>query len=89
MTLSRPDHNLLNEPMLRELADGISFVAEREDIKLSGALRPRKSASAKISTACARLQSRLKRRPLGVAGIMPRWIAASFRSRDSRLLEQW
>ena len=34
MTLSRPDHNLLNEPMLRELADGISFVAEREDIKL-------------------------------------------------------
>ena len=34
MTLNRPDHNLLNEPMLRELADGISFVAEREDIKL-------------------------------------------------------
>ena len=34
MTLNRPDHNLLNEPMLRELVDGISFVAEREDIKL-------------------------------------------------------
>ena len=34
MTLNRPDHNLLNEPMLRELADGISLVAEREDIKL-------------------------------------------------------
>ena len=34
MTLNRPEHNLLNEPMLRELADGISFVAEREDIKL-------------------------------------------------------
>ena len=34
MTLNRPDHNLLNEPMLRELADGISFVAERKDIKL-------------------------------------------------------
>ena len=34
MTLNRPDHNLLNEPMLRELADGISVVAEREDIKL-------------------------------------------------------
>ena len=34
MTLSRPDHNLLNEVMLRELADGISFVAERDDVKL-------------------------------------------------------
>jgi len=34
MTLNRPDLNLLNESMLRELADGISFVAEREDIKL-------------------------------------------------------
>ena len=34
MTLNRPDHNLLNEPMLRELADGISIVAESEDIKL-------------------------------------------------------
>src|SRR6516162_10674534 len=34
MTLNRPDHNLLNEPMLREMADGISFVAERKDIKL-------------------------------------------------------
>jgi len=34
MTLSRPEHNLLNENMLRELSDGISFVAERDDIKL-------------------------------------------------------
>jgi cyclohexa-1,5-dienecarbonyl-CoA hydratase len=34
MTLNRPEHNLLNENMLRELADGISFVAEREDVKL-------------------------------------------------------
>ena len=34
MTLNRPDHNLLNEPMLRELADGIACVAEREDVKL-------------------------------------------------------
>ena len=34
MTLTRPDHNLLNETMLRELADGISFVGEREDVKL-------------------------------------------------------
>ena len=34
MTLNRPDHNLLNESMLRELSDGISFVAERDDIKL-------------------------------------------------------
>jgi cyclohexa-1,5-dienecarbonyl-CoA hydratase len=34
MTLNRPDHNLLNENMLRELSDGITFVAEREDVKL-------------------------------------------------------
>ncbi len=34
MTLDRPDHNLLNETMLRELSDGISFVAERDDVKL-------------------------------------------------------
>jgi len=34
ITLNRPEHNLLNESMLRELADGITFVAERDDIKL-------------------------------------------------------
>jgi cyclohexa-1,5-dienecarbonyl-CoA hydratase len=34
MTLDRPEHNLLNEAMLRELADGISFVGERDDVKL-------------------------------------------------------
>jgi cyclohexa-1,5-dienecarbonyl-CoA hydratase len=34
MTLNRPEHNLLNENMLREIADGISFVAERDDVKL-------------------------------------------------------
>lgn len=34
MTLNRPEHNLLNEPMLRELADGIAFVADRADVKL-------------------------------------------------------
>jgi cyclohexa-1,5-dienecarbonyl-CoA hydratase len=34
MTLNRPDHNLLNENMLRELVDGISLVSEREDVKL-------------------------------------------------------
>jgi cyclohexa-1,5-dienecarbonyl-CoA hydratase len=34
MTLNRPEHNLLNELMLRELSDGISFVAERDDVKL-------------------------------------------------------
>jgi cyclohexa-1,5-dienecarbonyl-CoA hydratase len=34
MTLNRPEHNLLNEAMLRELADGITFVAERDDVKL-------------------------------------------------------
>ena len=34
MTLSRPDHNLLNEAMLRELADGVTFAGERDDVKL-------------------------------------------------------
>ena len=34
MTLSRPEHNLLNEAMLRELGDGITIAGEREDIKL-------------------------------------------------------
>jgi cyclohexa-1,5-dienecarbonyl-CoA hydratase len=34
MTLNRPEHNLLNENMLREMSDGISCVAEREDVKL-------------------------------------------------------
>jgi cyclohexa-1,5-dienecarbonyl-CoA hydratase len=34
MTLDRPEHNLLNETMLRELAEGIEFVGSREDIKI-------------------------------------------------------
>ena len=34
MVLNRPEHNLLNEAMLREIADGIVFAGEREDIKL-------------------------------------------------------
>jgi cyclohexa-1,5-dienecarbonyl-CoA hydratase len=34
MTLNRPDHNLLNEAMLREMADGISYAGERDDVKL-------------------------------------------------------
>jgi cyclohexa-1,5-dienecarbonyl-CoA hydratase len=34
MTLNRPEHNLLNENMLRELVDGIAFVAEKEEVKL-------------------------------------------------------
>jgi len=34
MTLNRPDHNLLNEAMLREMADGITFAGERDDVKL-------------------------------------------------------
>lgn len=34
MTLSRPEHNLLNEAFLREISDGISHVAERQDVKL-------------------------------------------------------
>src|SRR5215472_16499040 len=34
MTLSRPEHNLLNEAMLRELADGVAYAGERPDVKL-------------------------------------------------------
>jgi cyclohexa-1,5-dienecarbonyl-CoA hydratase len=34
MTLSRPEHNLLNEAMLREMADGIAHAGERDEIKL-------------------------------------------------------
>jgi cyclohexa-1,5-dienecarbonyl-CoA hydratase len=34
MTLSRPEHNLLNEAMLREMADGIAYSGERGDVKL-------------------------------------------------------
>jgi cyclohexa-1,5-dienecarbonyl-CoA hydratase len=34
MTLNRPEHNLLNEAMLREMADGIAYAGERDDVKL-------------------------------------------------------
>jgi cyclohexa-1,5-dienecarbonyl-CoA hydratase len=34
ITLSRPEHNLLNEVMLRELADAINIVGQRNDVKL-------------------------------------------------------
>src|SRR6202047_5039664 len=34
LTLSRPEHNLLNEAMLREIASGISYAGERDDVKL-------------------------------------------------------
>jgi cyclohexa-1,5-dienecarbonyl-CoA hydratase len=34
MTLNRPDHNLLNESMLREIADGIAFAGEHEQVKV-------------------------------------------------------
>src|SRR5207248_8593697 len=34
MTLNRPEHNLLNEAMLREIAGGVSHAGERDDIKL-------------------------------------------------------
>jgi cyclohexa-1,5-dienecarbonyl-CoA hydratase len=34
MVLNRPEHNLLNETMLREVSDGITFVGERSDVKL-------------------------------------------------------
>jgi len=34
MTLNRPEHNLLNEAMLREIAGGITLAGERNDVKL-------------------------------------------------------
>jgi cyclohexa-1,5-dienecarbonyl-CoA hydratase len=34
LTLSRPEHNLLNEAMLRELAEGIIFAGDTPDVKL-------------------------------------------------------
>ena len=34
MTLNRPEHNLLNEAMLREMADGIAFAGEQEEVKM-------------------------------------------------------
>ncbi|HJZ63037.1 MAG TPA: enoyl-CoA hydratase/isomerase family protein [Candidatus Acidoferrum sp.] len=34
MTLNRPEHNLLNEPMLREMADAIDLIGQKEGIKL-------------------------------------------------------
>ena len=34
LTLNRPEHNLLNEAMLREMADGIAYAGDREDVKL-------------------------------------------------------
>ncbi len=34
MTLDRPEHNLLNEPMLRELAAGIELMGDQDGVKL-------------------------------------------------------
>jgi cyclohexa-1,5-dienecarbonyl-CoA hydratase len=34
ITLARPEHNLLNEAMLREISDGIAYAGDREDAKL-------------------------------------------------------
>lgn len=34
MTLDRPEHNLLNERLLKELATGIELLHERDDVKL-------------------------------------------------------
>src|SRR2546426_8887550 len=34
MTLDRPGHNLLNEPMLRELSAGIESLGQKDDVKL-------------------------------------------------------
>src|ERR1700681_2587884 len=33
LTLNRPEHNLLDEPMLREIASGLESLAGREDVK--------------------------------------------------------
>lgn len=34
ITLARPEHNLLNEMMLREIADGVGFAGDHDDVKL-------------------------------------------------------
>jgi cyclohexa-1,5-dienecarbonyl-CoA hydratase len=34
LTLNRPDHNLLNEEMLREMSDAISYAGDHREIKL-------------------------------------------------------
>ena len=34
LTLNRPEHNLLNELMLRELADSIGTLTEKASVKL-------------------------------------------------------
>jgi len=34
ITLNRPEHNLLNEAMLREIAAGITHAGELHDVKL-------------------------------------------------------
>src|SRR2546426_8646226 len=34
MTLARPEHTWLNEPMLRELSGGIESLGEKDDVKL-------------------------------------------------------
>ena len=34
LTLDHPEHNLLNEPMLRELAAGLQDLSEREDVRV-------------------------------------------------------
>jgi cyclohexa-1,5-dienecarbonyl-CoA hydratase len=35
MTLDRPEHNLLNEPMLRELAASVELLGEMDEVKLA------------------------------------------------------
>jgi cyclohexa-1,5-dienecarbonyl-CoA hydratase len=34
LTLNRPEHNLLNETMLREIADAISFAGDQKEVRL-------------------------------------------------------
>ena len=34
LTLNHPEHNLLNEPLLRELSDGITALSEKDSVKM-------------------------------------------------------
>ena len=51
MTLNRPEHNLLNELMLRELADGMIFVAEETTSNSSSSIPPAKFSAAALMSA--------------------------------------
>jgi len=82
MTLNRPEHNLLNEAMLREIADGITTAGEREDVKLSSSILP-PGFSAAASTLASTLRSvsfqMLDRFSPGVFGHAGSWQARRLR----------